>query len=155
MNRITRDQLYIEVAGLFAKRSTCYRANVGAVITHENRIVSTAYNGSPPGQDHCTGRDCPLSASGGCSRSIHAEVNALKYCSPYITSNLILYVTHSPCLDCAKTLVSDGRINKIYYSSEYRLRDGINYLLENKIELYRLTQSGYIINVENNTLVIT
>lgn len=151
MNRITRDQLYIEVANLFAKRSTCFRQNIGAVIVHDNHIIAHGYNGSPPGAPHCAGQSCPLTIHGGCSRSIHAEINALNYCPPDIAP-LTLYVTQSPCENCAIALAATRRFDKVFYNSEYRLRTGIDYLLRHDIKVFRITQSGYVINSENNTL---
>lgn len=157
MNRITRDQLYIEIANLFAKRSTCFRANIGAVIVYNNHIVSHGFNGAPAGEPHCSGQDCPLTASGGCSRAIHAEINALSNlpldpCDQVF--DLTLYVSQSPCPSCAQAIVTDGRFNKVFYNTEYRLRGGIDYLLAHGIEVYRITTSGYIINAKDSTLLI-
>ena len=73
--RIGRHQLFINIAREMAKRSTCFRLNVGAVVTSENNLVSCGYNGAAPGEPHCQGNDCPLSDEGGCISSLHAESN--------------------------------------------------------------------------------
>lgn len=151
MNRITRDQLHMEIANLFAKRSTCYRQNIGAVLTTDGHIVSAGYNGSLPGHPHCEGKECPLTESGGCSRSIHAEINALKYAPPCY-SPLTLYVSQSPCEACALALIEDGRVEKVFYNNEYRLKRGIELLIAKDIEVYRITPSGYVINAKNNAI---
>lgn len=119
MTRITRSEYFLGIALTVAQRSTCGRANVGAVLVNDlYHIVATGYNGSPPGADHCIdeGVGC-LIHEGHCIRTIHAEMNAIfqlekKY------KKLSLYCTHQPCAQCLKSLVSINCL-EIHYLYEY------------------------------------
>jgi dCMP deaminase len=91
---------FLEIASVVAKRSTCPRLKVGAVITYKNKIVTTGYNGAPPGEPHCTEVGCMI-VDGHCKRTIHAERNALDQLNLY-GYPLKMYVTHEPCLICAR-----------------------------------------------------
>lgn len=71
------DLYFIHIAKEVASRSTCPRAAVGAVITIDNQIISTGYNGAPAGQPHCTDKGCII-VKDHCQRAIHAEINAIK-----------------------------------------------------------------------------
>lgn len=124
MERITRDTLNMEVAGVISKRATCGRARVGCVITINNRIVSTGYNGPPRGllannaldQGHCT---CDTKVP--CAIAIHAEANAI-YAAARAGISLAggkLYCLYSPCWKCAEAIIQAG-IEEVYYSKEYR-----------------------------------
>lgn len=150
-DRIARDKLFMDVCDLFAQRSTCYRQNVGAIITYKHRIVSTGYNGSAPGEPHCLGSACPLTPAGGCSKSIHAEVNALNF-SPKHLYHLTLYVSLSPCLECANRIIESGRVEKLFYRQEYRVREGLDLLIKSGVQVFRVTPAGHIINATTNQL---
>lgn len=120
--RIERDELFMQVAELFALRSTCTRGNIGAVIVKEGRIISSGYNGAPPGMKHCSEVGCEVGDEElGCQRTIHAEANALIFAArtgvPTIDS--IMYCTHSPCAACARLLIAAG-ISKLFYRNAYR-----------------------------------
>ena len=88
---------FLEIASVVAKRSTCPRLKVGAVITLENKIMTTGYNGAPPGEPHCTEVGCMI-VDGHCKRTIHAEENALAQLTYGFP--LKMYVTHKPCVLC-------------------------------------------------------
>ena len=103
--RPTRPQTFMEIAQAVAKRATCMRLNVGAVLVQGRSIVSIGYNGVPSGAPHCTGNDCPGKQH--CHETIHAEDNALRHLPGPVYSTdfdemyeLDLYVTDSPCRDC-------------------------------------------------------
>lgn len=116
------NQYFMEIAEKLASRSTCDRANVGVVIVNsDNRIISTGYNGSIAGNPHCSDVGHKL-RDGHCIATVHAEVNTISYCAKEGISlkNSILYVTHFPCINCAKTIISSG-IKKIYYKNDYRV----------------------------------
>jgi dCMP deaminase len=150
--RISRHQMFAQIAQTVAQRSTCYRLNVGAVLVQDNNIVSIGYNGAPSGEPHCQGNDCPLSSSGGCTRAIHAEANAIKRCvNRYNTTHL--YVTDSPCLACAKYIVGGSGITRVFYEREYRITEGIDYLRDYGIGVYRLTPAGYIVDKHTGLIV--
>ena len=76
MKRLSWDNYFFNIAKEVATRSTCPRASVGAVIVREHRILSTGYNGAPPGEPHCTEVGC-LMENNHCERTVHAETNAV------------------------------------------------------------------------------
>lgn len=76
MGRPSWDDYFLNIAKEVSKRSTCPRASVGAVIVKDHRILSTGYNGAPPGEPHCTDVGC-LMENNHCERTIHAETNAV------------------------------------------------------------------------------
>ena len=146
--RIPRDQMFMDIAHVVAKRSTCCRLNVGAVITINNRIVSIGYNGAPSGASHCAGNDCVGSTPGKCP-TIHAEVNAINHLPPEIAcirDIATLYVTEAPCLTCASAIIGSSLFKRVVFSRPYRLRDGVEHILEHRINVEQVTPAGYIID---------
>lgn len=127
--RPSLSSIFMSTALLFAKRSTCLRKQVGAVLVKDNRIVSTGYSGAPPGCQHCTDVGCLIGSNNGCIRTIHAETNVILFAAKngISTNNTRLYTTLSPCLDCAKLIVASG-INEIYYYDKYRDEEPIIFL---------------------------
>ena len=79
---VLKEHALFEVARAMAQLGTCKRSKVGAVIVRNGRIISTGYNGSPPGQDHCLDVGC-LMENGHCIRCTHAEMNALMFAARY------------------------------------------------------------------------
>lgn len=132
------DQYFLEIALATAKRSTCPRLHVGAVLTYDRRIVSTGYNGSVHGQPHCDDIGCdlvptnePLPADPArpdsaapapmrCQRTVHAEANALLHGAHVDLSGAILYATHSPCRECFKLIAQVGISSVVYARPFYR-----------------------------------
>lgn len=114
---------FMNLAKLAAERSTCDRANVGAVIVNmDNRIVATGYNGSVGSKTpHCD-EIGHVMRDNHCIATIHAEINCLSYCAKegIPVKGCIVYVTHFPCLNCTKALIQAG-ITKIYYDVDYRM----------------------------------
>lgn len=131
LKRISRDELLLNIAKLVAKRSTCQRASVGAILAREGRIISMGYNGAPAGLPHCRHKveDSRLlhvdddidHVVEGCTRTVHAEANAIAFAAKSgVETNLVdLYTTHSPCNDCAKLIINAG-IARVVYIEEYR-----------------------------------
>jgi len=109
----------MDIAFQVARRSTCPRASVGAVIVRDKRILTTGYNGSPRGLPHCTEAGC-LIINGHCVRALHAEQNAIIQGALHgvDVSHSILYVTHQPCLSCAKMIINAG-IERVVYAGDY------------------------------------
>jgi len=108
----------MKIAKAMAENSTCQRLSVGCVITSEdNLILGCGFNGSPKGLPHCED-DCEEAVPGGC-RCVHAEVNAILHSNADFRSSKKAYITVSPCLQCAKALVTFG-VKTIYYGTEYR-----------------------------------
>ena len=118
MKRPTWDEYFMEMAELTAKRATCSRRQVGAVITRDNRAVATGYNGAPRGLAHCEEkggclrqkRGVPSGQRHELCRALHAEQNAI--ISAASMGNAIeggtIYITHQPCVICAKMIVNAG-----------------------------------------------
>ena len=151
--RISRHQMFMEIAQIAARRSTCHRLNVGCVIVHNKNVVSLAYNGPPAGEPHCIGKDCALPGQG-CHRAVHAEVNALDRLPRLITKQgeLDVYVTDSPCPDCWRILTTGNLIfGRLFYSNLYRLHSHIQ--SRPTMKVYRLTPSGFLIDHDSGQLV--
>jgi dCMP deaminase len=131
--RFTRDQLLMGMAELVRRRSTCLRGQVGVVIARDGRVVSTGYNGSPPGFAHCTDVGCE--PADGCERTIHAESNALVFAARngVATDGAAMYSTHSPCRVCAQLIVAGG-IVEFHYMRAYR-EERLDILTAGKIKI--------------------
>lgn len=145
------DNTFIVIAKELAKHSTCLRCQVGAVLVKNGRIVSTGYNGVPHGMKHCnetfTIEDMKksnwLDIHGEFSRKyeVHAEQNCIIEMAKNETNptGTTLYLTLSPCSNCAKLIVAAG-IERVVYAEEYdRDKDGINLLKEMGIECEKLS----------------
>lgn len=113
------DEYFMDIARQVARRSTCPRAAVGAVIVKDKRILTTGYNGAPMGLPHCTEVGC-LMVEGHCVRTLHAEQNAIIQAALHGVSvnGGTLYVTHQPCLNCAKMIINAG-IKRVVYAGDY------------------------------------
>jgi dCMP deaminase len=122
--RISREQMLLDVCKLVAKRSTCNRLQVGAILAIDGRIISSGYNGNPSGLPHC---NCTPESP--CTSTIHAEANAIVHAAKYgiPTNGATLYCTDSTCLECAKLIINAGII-KVIYEKEYRKKEGIELL---------------------------
>jgi dCMP deaminase len=119
IDRPSWDEYFMQITFQVAKRSTCPRTAVGAVIVREKRILTTGYNGSPRGQPHCTEVGC-LIVNDHCVRTLHAEQNAIIQGALHgvDVSASTLYVTHQPCLSCAKMIINAG-IQRVVYAGDY------------------------------------
>jgi dCMP deaminase len=119
--RLSRDEYFMGIARTVARRGTCSRAYVGAVVvSSRNRILGTGYNGSPPGHPHCLDVGCKtivVENKTYCIRTIHAEVNAVLTVQDH-SDRLTLYTTHHPCFECIKVLAAKG-IQEVKYLEEY------------------------------------
>lgn len=109
------DDYFMRIAFEVATRATCLRRHVGAVIVRDKRILSTGYNGSPPGQKHCTEVGCLLD-EGRCIRTLHAEQNALMQAALHgvSTHGATLYCTCRPCHVCARMIVAAGIVRVVF-----------------------------------------
>ena len=117
------DTYFMNIARVVAERSTCDRAFVGAIIVLDKRILTTGFNGSPAGLAHCD-EEGHLLVDGHCVRTIHAETNAIIQAALHgvSTRGATCYVTHFPCINCAKTLINAGVV-RIVYAEPYRVSD--------------------------------
>lgn len=137
--RISRHQMFMEIAQVVAKRATCFRENVGCIIVKDNNIISMGYNGAPAGQEHCTSHP-----NGNCQSSIHAEINALLRVTD-ILSNKDLYCTHLPCIDCQKAIAKAAIIKRVFFSITYGdIAYAQKFFDRNGIQLLRILPSGTI-----------
>ena len=126
--RPTWDEYFMGIAELTAKRSTCLRRHVGAVIVQDRHIVATGYNGAPRGIDHCAQRGGCLREEMGIPsgerhelcRALHAEQNAIIQAATFGHSieGGTIYITHAPCVICSKMIINAG-IKKIIVGAEY------------------------------------
>lgn len=124
------DSIFMNLASDLAKRSHCVKAQVGAVLTKDTRIISIGFNGPPAGTHNCdeewpqTG--CPSDSKGSCSLALHAEENAILYAVKNGASleGSTLYLTLSPCLPCARIIFSSG-IKKVVYLRSYAEYKGL------------------------------
>ncbi len=127
MERPDNDEYFMEMAHLVAKRSTCLRRHVGAVLVKDKRVLSTGYNGSPKGTLHCEVKGCireqmnvPSGTRHELCRGVHAEQNAIIQAAYFGVSvdGSTIYTTTYPCSMCAKILINAG-IKEVVYSEGY------------------------------------
>jgi dCMP deaminase len=139
------DDYFMRYAYLAATRATCPRRHVGAVIvTPDHRTVATGYNGAPPKVPSCDEVGCQM-VDGHCVRTLHAESNALDYAGTRLTQNCTLYVTITPCWDCAKRIIG-ARFMRVVYDEHYESRYGKSmdvpdYLRDHGIEVERFEEN--------------
>jgi dCMP deaminase len=126
-NRPTLDEYFMEIAGVVAKRSTCLRNRIGAVIVRDKRILATGYNGAPRDLAHCLDIGCirqQQNIESGTRhelcRAVHAEQNAIIQSALHGVSieNATLYCTHQPCILCAKMIIN-SKIARVVYLNPY------------------------------------
>lgn len=124
MTKPSFDEIYMDLASKLALRSHCVKAQVGAVLTKDTRIVSLGYNGPPAGTHNCDIEwphdGCPRDSKGSCSLALHAEQNAILYATKNNVSmqGATLYVTLSPCIACARVIFTIG-IKKVFFKDSY------------------------------------
>ncbi len=120
-----KDYLYMRMARVWAENSYCIRRQVGALMVKEQRIISDGYNGTPSGFENVCEDENNVSKP----YVLHAEANAIsKVARSHNSSDgATLYVTASPCIECAKLIIQAG-IQRVVYGELYRLTDGIDLL---------------------------
>lgn len=163
MGRISREQMFMEMARSASRRSTCFRLNVGAIVVQGHNPISIGYNGQEPGAPHCLGNDCPGVVPGKCG-TLHAEVNALTKAgtllsSSYKSSRMTtmgldslhfeadLYCTDSPCGFCTEFMLEDSlvKVQRIFYETPYRDMSHLG-RFHGRTEVYQVTPAGYIVD---------
>lgn len=137
-SRPTRDEYFSDIAQRVATRSTCPRASVGCVFVSHNHILSTGYNGSAAGLDHCLDVGC-LMVDGHCLRCVHAEANAIIQCALHgvTTKSSTAYVTHYPCVHCSKMMINAGVV-RVVYINEYAPVDGGDFFRQAGVSVERI-----------------
>lgn len=124
------DDIYMELAVNLSKKSHCVKAQVGAVLTKDTRIISLGYNGPPAGTHNCDeewpGIGCPRDSKGSCSLALHAEQNAILYATKSNVSleGSTVYVTLAPCIACARVIYTVG-IRRVLFLHSYAAFKGL------------------------------
>jgi dCMP deaminase len=126
------DKRYIRMAQIWAENSYCNRRKVGALIVKDKMIISDGYNGTPAGFENVCEDENGLTKP----YVLHAEANAITKiaCSSNSSKGATMYVTTSPCIECAKLIIQAG-IKRVIYSEKYRLEDGLDLLRRANIEV--------------------
>lgn len=125
------DDIYMDLAVNLSQKSHCVKAQVGAVLTKDTRIISVGYNGPPAGTHNCDtewpGVGCPRDSKGSCSLALHAEQNAILYATKNNVSmqGSTLYITLAPCIACARVIYTVG-IKKVLYLNSYAEMKGLS-----------------------------
>ena len=129
------DQRYLEMARIWAKNSYCTRRQVGALVVKNNMIISDGYNGTPSGFENVCEDDNGVTKP----YVLHAEANAITKLarSNNNSDGATIYITASPCIECAKLIIQSG-IKRVVYGEKYRLMDGIELLERAGIEVVYL-----------------
>ena len=125
---------YMDVAERFAQLSSAKRLQVGAIVVKDDRIISIGYNGMPSGWDNVCEHEGKTKPE-----VLHAESNAVAKLAKSSESGLgaTIFVTHSPCIDCAKLIYQSG-ISNVYYKTSYRNDDGIKFLKKSNVEITKI-----------------
>ena len=126
------DKRYLRMAAIWAENSYCTRRKVGALIVKDKMIISDGYNGTPAGFENV----CELEDGTTKPYVLHAEANAITKIarSGNSSEGATIYVTTSPCIECAKLIIQSG-IKRVVFSEKYRVEDGIELLKRANIEV--------------------
>ena len=129
------DLRYLRIAAIWAENSYCQRRKVGALVVKEKMIISDGYNGTPSGFENV----CEDAHGVTHPYVLHAEANAITKLarSGNNSDQATLYVTASPCIECAKLIIQAG-IRRVVYAEQYRLTDGIDLLRRAGVEVEHL-----------------
>lgn len=168
-HRIPRTDLFYGIAELYGKRSTCPRAQVGAVAVREGRVVAAGYNGAPAGHKHCTEVGCelhytyigegapdawalkdgrveigvtPEDSEEHCTRSVHAEANLVSWAARegIRLRGTQIYLTHTPCEHCSKLLINAG-VEEVRILNQYGHEGGTKLLFASDILVFYAASS--------------
>ena len=128
------DRSYLEMAAVWAKNSYCTRRQVGAILVKDRMIISDGYNGTPSGFENVCEDENGVTKP----YVLHAEANAITKVAKSNNSSLgaTLYITDSPCMECAKLIIQAG-IARVVYSRDYRITDGVDLLRRAGIEVIK------------------
>ncbi|WP_308241959.1 dCMP deaminase family protein [uncultured Prevotella sp.] len=134
------DMRYLRMARIWAENSYCQRRKVGALVVKDKMIISDGYNGTPSGFENV----CEDENNVTHPYVLHAEANAITKLarSSNNSDGATLYVTASPCIECAKLIIQSG-IKRVIYAEKYRLTDGIDLLERANIEVKYLNPDDY------------
>ena len=140
-------QAYMKTAETFAELSHARRLHVGAIVVKDDRIISIGYNGMPAGWDNnCENyvydenNEISLKTK---PEVLHAETNAIAKLARSNESglNADLFVTHSPCLDCAKLIYQSG-IKRVFFGTNYRDNAGLDFLKASEVQVEQIKKGS-------------
>ena len=134
----TLDRRYLRMAAIWAENSYCKRRKVGAIIVKNQMIISDGYNGTPSGFENICEDENGVTKP----YVLHAEANAITKVSRSNNSSdgATLYVTASPCVECAKLIIQAG-IRRVVFTELYRMTDGVELLTRAGVEIIHLPDS--------------
>lgn len=140
LKQLHLDLRYLRMARIWAENSYCQRRKVGALVVKDKMIISDGYNGTPSGFENV----CEDENNVTHPYVLHAEANAITKLarSSNNSDGATLYVTASPCIECAKLIIQSG-IKRVIYAEKYRLTDGIDLLERANIEVKYLNPDDY------------
>ena len=132
------DSRYLRMARIWAENSYCVRRQVGALIVKDKMIISDGYNGTPSGFENICEDDMGKTKP----YVLHAEANAITKVAKSANNcdGATLYITASPCIECAKLIIQAG-IRRVVYCDPYHCEDGLNLLQRVGIEIVRIEQA--------------
>lgn len=145
LDRPDWNQYFMEMAELAAKRSSCLRRNVGAVLVKNKKVLATGYNGAPKDIPHCELTGClreemqvPSGERHEICRGVHAEQNLVAQAAFHGVESRgsTVYCTHQPCIICTKILINAG-VEKIYFKNAYSDQFAEKLLAQSEIELIK------------------
>lgn len=139
------DKRYLQMARIWAQNSYCKRRQVGALIVKDKMIISDGYNGTPAGFENVCEDENNVTKP----YVLHAEANAITKVAKSNNSseNSTLYVTTSPCMECAKLIIQSG-IGRVVYCNRYRVTDGLYLLKRAGIEIVYIDPDNDIYEVQ-------
>jgi len=139
---------YMKTAEVFAELSSARRLHVGAIVVKDDRIISIGYNGMPSGWDNNCEEEVvdnysdriPIVTLKSKREVLHAETNAIAKLAKSTESGdgATMFVTHAPCMDCAKLVYQSG-ITSLYYRNSYRDESGLNFLRTANVGIYQVS----------------
>ena len=138
MKRPQWDEYFLKLAMLASERATCPRMHCGCVLVKDKNVISTGYNGSIPGDEHCDEIGC-LMVENHCVRTVHAEMNALIQAAKrgHAIDGATAYVTNMPCTTCAKALITAG-IKRVVVFSDYHDTMAIEFFSKGKVKIDKI-----------------
>ena len=148
MERISKENYYLDIAETVLERATCLRRVYGAIIVKNDEIISTGYNGAPRGRANCVdmgycsreAMNVPRGERYELCRSVHAEANAITKVAKSANNcdGSTLYITDAPCIECSKLIIQAG-IRRVVYVNDYRSEEGLDLLRRVGIECVKRT----------------
>jgi dCMP deaminase len=135
--KLAIDKRYLKMARIWASNSYCIRRQVGALIVKDKMIISDGYNGTPSGFEN----ECEDENDITKSYVLHAEANAITKVAKSNNSSdgSTLYITTSPCVECAKLIIQSGII-RVVFQEKYRITDGLDLLERAEIKLIHIAE---------------